>query len=36
VKENLRRYDAEDDAEFRIVVASIDFVPLQGERTGAI
>lgn len=35
VKENLRRFNPERDAEFRIVVASIDFVPLPRVSAGA-
>jgi hypothetical protein len=35
VKENLRHFDPAHDDEFRIVVASIDFVPLRrGAGTG--
>jgi hypothetical protein len=35
VKENLRRFNPQRDAEFRIVVASIDFVPLPRVSAGA-
>jgi hypothetical protein len=35
VRENLRRFNPQRDAEFRIVVASIDFVPLSRESAGA-
>jgi hypothetical protein len=35
VKENLRQFAPEHDAEFRIVVASIDFVPLSNMRGNA-
>lgn len=35
VKENLRRFTPEHDAEFRIVIASIDFIPLPGLSSAA-
>jgi len=35
VKENLLCFNPGQDAEFRIVVASIDFVPLASVRAGA-
>jgi len=36
VKYNLRRFDPERDVEFRIVVASIDFVPVPRADAGVV